>query len=135
MGWGEEVKPGADTPIRTPTTFGVETGIRVSDVSKAFGGVQALENTTFEVKRGELVALVGPSGCGKSTLLRIVAALINADTGIVEVLGRRQTDPSPEVSVVFQTHNLLPWLTVESNIRLAAQIRNIDPTEIRERVD
>lgn len=128
---------------RTPTPIMLEAanaspaeiGIRISGISKAFGGLQALDNTTFDVKRGELVALLGPSGCGKSTLLRVVAGLINADAGEVEILGRKQTEPSPEVSVVFQTHNLLPWLTVEANIKLAAQIQGIDPTEIRRRLD
>ena len=139
MGRGEEMSAGASTPV--PVSLGAvigspaEMGIRISGVSKAFGGVQALNNTTFEVKRGELVALLGPSGCGKSTLLRVVAGLIDADAGEVEILGRKQTEPSPDVSVVFQTHNLLPWLTVEANIQLAAQIQGIDPAEIRRRVD
>jgi NitT/TauT family transport system ATP-binding protein len=81
------------------------------------------------------VALLGPSGCGKSTLLRIVAGLIPADGGgFTEVLGRRQTAPRPDISVVFQTHNLLPWLTVEANIRLAAEVQKVDSAEIRRRV-
>jgi len=112
-----------------------EVGIRVGGVSKTFGDVQALADANFDVQRGELVALLGPSGCGKSTLLRIVAGLIAPDKGRVEILGRVHTEPSADVSVVFQTHNLLPWLTVEANIQLAAQIHKIDPAEIRKRVD
>jgi NitT/TauT family transport system ATP-binding protein len=116
-----------------------ETGIRVSEVSKTFGGeggVRALDSVSFDIKVGELVALLGPSGCGKSTLLRIVAGLVAADPGgIVEVAGRRQTRPSPDVSIVFQTHNLLPWLTVEANIRLAAEVQKVPSAEIRQRVE
>jgi NitT/TauT family transport system ATP-binding protein len=128
----------AATPLPMPEPR-AEVGIRVCEVSKTFGGVggvRALDKVSFAVKRGELVALLGPSGCGKSTLLRIVAGLVAADSGgSVEVLGRRLSEPSPDVSVVFQTHNLLPWLTVEANIRLAAEIQKIDSGEIRRRVD
>jgi NitT/TauT family transport system ATP-binding protein len=114
-------------------------GIRVANVTKTFGGasgVRALEGAAFEVKHGQLVALLGPSGCGKSTLLRMVAGLAHPDAGgIVEVLGQRVTAPSPGVSVVFQTHNMLPWLTVEKNIRLAAEIQKLDEAEIHSRIE
>ena len=117
----------------------MEAAIRVVGVSKTFVGaneVRALDSVTFHVRRGEFVSILGPSGCGKSTLLRIVAGLIPPDPGgAVEVLGRSQTAPSNEVGVVFQTHNLLPWLTAEANIRLAAEVQGIDATEIRERVE
>ncbi len=118
--------------VRRP---GAGPSIRTLDVCKAFGGVRVLDSVTFDAGPGDFVALLGPSGCGKSTLLRIIAGLVPADTGRVEVLGRAQTEPSPEVSVVFQTANLLPWLTVEANIRLAAQIQKMDRAEIRRRVD
>ena len=55
--------------------------------------------------------------------------------GQIEVLGRQQTGPSSGVSVVFQTHNMLPWLTVEANIRLAAEIQKLDRIEIDSRVE
>ncbi len=117
----------------------MEAAILVVGVSKTFVGaneVRALDSVTFHVRRGEFVSILGPSGCGKSTLLRIVAGLIPPDPGgAVEVLGRSQTAPSNEVGVVFQTHNLLPWLTAEANIRLAAEVQGIDATEIRERVE
>jgi NitT/TauT family transport system ATP-binding protein len=129
------LEPARDPKTSSDHVLATEPGIRVSDVSKAFGSVQALQNATFDVRRGELVALLGPSGCGKSTLLRIIAGLFAADTGSIEVLGRKQSEPSPDVSVVFQTHNLLPWLTVEANIRLAAEIQRIGRTEIRRRLD
>lgn len=114
-------------------------GIRVENVTKTFGGargVRALEGVSFDVEHGQLVALLGPSGCGKSTLLRMVAGLAQADAGgLVEVLGQRVTAPVTGVSVVFQTHNMLPWLTVEDNIRLAAEIQKLDETEIRSRIE
>jgi len=130
----------ADIAPPTPTQVNAaEAGVRIVNVAKTFGSppaVRALEHVNFEIARGELVALLGPSGCGKSTLLRIVAGLAQADPGgTIEVLGRQQTEPSPGVSVVFQTHNMLPWLTVEANIRLAAEIQKLDRAEIDSRVE
>ena len=124
---------------RAPPFSTAEPGIRVSRVAKTFAGrpsVRALDDVSFDVGRGELVALLGPSGCGKSTLLRIVAGLIPADPGgSIEILGTRQHRPSNGVTIVFQTHNLLPWLTVESNIRLAAQVQRVEAAELTARVE
>jgi NitT/TauT family transport system ATP-binding protein len=117
----------------------LEPAVRVLHVSKTFvdaNEVRALDTVSFHVGRGEFVSIIGPSGCGKSTLLRIVAGLIMPDPGgTVEVFGRLQTAPSNDIGVVFQTHNLLPWLTAEANIRLAAEVQRIDAGEIRERVE
>lgn len=112
--------------------------IHLHGVQKTFGGergVRALQGISFDVPQGEFVAVLGPSGCGKSTLLRIIAGLIDADAGArVEVMGHSQTQPSEDIGVVFQTHNMLPWLTVEKNIRLAAEVRGLAREEIDRRV-
>lgn len=124
--------------VEAEPPFDSDIAIRIRNVSKTFagGGVRALDNITLDIHRGELVVLLGPSGCGKSTLLRIVAGLAPADEGgRIEVLGQLRTAPHRDVSVVFQTHNLLPWLTVEKNIRLAAEIQKVDEVEIRRQVD
>ncbi|MDH7799237.1 NitT/TauT family transport system ATP-binding protein [Beijerinckia sp. GAS462] len=114
-----------------------DVAIRADRVSKTFGGaVQALDAVSFEVERGDFVAVLGPSGCGKSTLLRILAGLIQADEGSqITVLGHHQIKPSRDVSVVFQTHNMLPWLTVEANIRLAAEVQGMAAADIDSRVN
>lgn len=114
-----------------------EIAIRVDRVSKTFGGgVRALDSVSFDVPAGEFVSVLGPSGCGKSTLLRVVAGLIAPDDGgRVEVLGQPQTEPSDKLGVVFQTHNMLPWLTVEQNIGLAAEAHGLPSAEIAQRVD
>jgi NitT/TauT family transport system ATP-binding protein len=102
--------------------------IALAEVSKTFDtGTRALARASFSVGQGEFVAVLGPSGCGKSTLLRIIAGLIPFDAGgQASVLGQAVTGARPDVGVVFQSHNLLPWLTVEKNIRLAAEIRRVD---------
>jgi NitT/TauT family transport system ATP-binding protein len=115
----------------------VETAIRVCGVGKTFRGradVLALQQTDFDVRRGEFVSILGPSGCGKSTLLRIMAGLLPADEGgEVRIFDHPPGRVSSEVGVVFQTHNLLPWETVEANIRLAGEVQKLARAEIDER--
>src|SRR5690348_10991769 len=107
-----------------------DIAIAARNVCKTFavrgGEVRALDRVRFSVRRGEFVSVLGPSGCGKSTLLRIIAGLIRCDAdGEVEVLGRPRLGVSDDTAVVFQTHNMLPWLTVEHNLRLAAEVRKL----------
>ena len=99
----------------------------------ASGAVEALRDITFEVARGELVALVGPSGCGKSTLLRVIAGLRPATTGQAQVAGRSVTRPLPEVGMVFQAPVLLKWRRVLDNVLLPAELAGLDPRHYRDR--
>ena len=112
-----------------------QAAISVRSVAKTFdSGTLALEDITFDIPRAQFVSVLGPSGCGKSTLLRMIGGLFTPDAGgEIDVLGRRQNTPSPDVGIVFQTHNMLPWLTVEQNIRLAAEVRGVVPADISER--
>jgi NitT/TauT family transport system ATP-binding protein len=113
--------------------------IRVHQVGKTFatrtGEVHALHCVDFDVPTGQFVSILGPSGCGKSTVLRIVAGLIAPDPGgSVQVLGRTHAGVPEEVGVVFQTHNMLPWATLERNLRLAAEVRRLPGDELDARV-
>lgn len=89
-------------------------------------GTEALQDVTFDVDDGELVAVVGPSGCGKSTLLRIAAGLDAPTTGTI-----RRTDVP--LSVVFQDHALMPWRTVRRNVALVAELTG-DIADLDDRV-
>lgn len=104
------------------------SGIRLRRVAKTFHRrgepVQALGGVDLDVADGEFVAIIGPSGCGKSTLLRLVAGLVEPDSGTVSVGGR-----SPEAArhdkqfgLVPQTPALLPWRTVLDNITLLDEL-------------
>ena len=97
-------------------------------VRKSFegGSVRALENATFGIEPGELVALTGPSGSGKSTLLNLVGALDIPDGGELLVDGQdiaHLADPpryrAEVVGFVFQAHNLIPTLTATENVEIA----------------
>ncbi len=82
-------------------------------VSAAGLTVDILVNLAFRIDAGQVAALIGPSGCGKSTLMRIVAGLDTAFEGGVQ-------RPAGPVGMVFQEPRLLPWRSVEDNVRLAA---------------
>ncbi len=78
-----------------------------------------LDGIDLQVGAREFISIIGHSGCGKSTLLRIVAGLDRASSGLVCLDGKEIRDPGPDRMMVFQQYSLLPWLTVEENIRLA----------------
>ncbi len=86
--------------------------------------VEALHSFSLEMERGEFVAIVGPSGCGKSTLLRVLAGLLKPTSGTVILDGEPVTQPSRHVSLLFQEPSLLPWRTVEQNLRLPLEVGN-----------
>ena len=114
--------------------------ISVEQVGKRFGArggaeaFSALEDVSMQIRSREFVSILGPSGCGKSTLLRMVAGLVPCDTGRIRVDQTPIKAPAPEIGVVFQTSNLLPWLTVEANIRLGAKLRNLPRAQIAGRL-
>jgi NitT/TauT family transport system ATP-binding protein len=83
----------------------------------------ALEGFDLEVREGEFLAIVGPSGCGKSTFLNVVAGLVPPAAGEIKVYGRPVTGPGPDRAVVFQDYALMPWRTVESNVRFGLEMQ------------
>jgi NitT/TauT family transport system ATP-binding protein len=103
-------------------------GLVVDGVSKAFGPdgnrSVALEDVSLTVGRGQFVTLIGPSGCGKSTLLRIIAGLLQADTGRVSIFGESVSSATKAKHIGFvpQSPALLPWRTVLDNVRLPLEI-------------
>jgi NitT/TauT family transport system ATP-binding protein len=86
--------------------------------------VEVLSHISFDASKGEVVAIVGPSGCGKTTLLQILAGLERPASGKVVVDGRPVVGPSRERSLVFQTPNLFPWLTLLENVAFGLQFGN-----------
>jgi NitT/TauT family transport system ATP-binding protein len=112
--------------------------IRVEGVRQAYGAerdprrVVALENTSLEIRRGELVALIGPSGCGKSTLLNLMGGLAAPTSGHISIDGEPVRAPLPKkVAFVFQENALFPWRTVLDNLKLGMAFQGV-PKEARE---
>ena len=93
-----------------------------------------LKNVDFEVRAGEVVAILGPSGCGKSTLLRILIGLIPPSAGRVEQHGIPLEGIHPGTAVMFQNFALFPWLTVEENVRVGLNGRPLPASEAEGRV-
>src|SRR5512145_700469 len=94
----------------------------------------ALENFSLDVAEGEFLAIVGPSGCGKSTFLNVVAGLTEPAEGEVLVYGKPVTGPGPDRAVVFQDYALMPWRTVESNVRFGLEMQHRIDGSTRDRV-
>lgn len=89
-------------------------------LSKTYAdGTRALSDISLTVRAGEIVALIGGSGCGKTTLLRLIAGLDRASAGAISLDGEGIAAPHPGVGIVFQEPRLLPWRTVEENVRLS----------------
>lgn len=124
------------------TATATQAAIALRGVTKEFGTgdarVAALHEVDLEMPYGELVLLVGPSGCGKTTLISIVAGLLDATAGEVEVLGHNLTRMrggrkvqfrGENIGFVFQQYNLLPALTAAENASVPLLIAGWDRTK------
>lgn len=99
------------------------SGLRVDNVTLRYGGFTAVDGVSFEVKPGELAAIVGPSGCGKTSLLRLIAGFERPDGGSITIdettVAARDRFIEPEkrrVGLIFQQPALFPHMSVEENI-------------------
>jgi NitT/TauT family transport system ATP-binding protein len=109
--------------------------IEAKGVTKTFTtpdgrALPVLDGVSLTLREGEIVALLGKSGSGKSTLLRCIAGLISPSAGTVAYRGSPLNGANPGVAMVFQSFALLPWLTVQQNVELAMQARDV-PAEAR----
>jgi len=101
-----------------------EVVVSGQNLGKTFanGTVVALEDASFDIRKGSFISLVGPSGCGKSTLLRLVAGLIDHTSGTLSVHGTPVTGPRPDIGMMFQKATLLEWRTALENVLLPTEI-------------
>jgi branched-chain amino acid transport system ATP-binding protein len=99
--------------------------LKVTQLNKSFGGLQATNNVNYEMMRGELSAIIGPNGAGKSTFFNLLTGYHKADSGEVRYKGREITNWPPHriarlgISRAFQVSNIYPALTTYENIRQA----------------
>src|SRR6058998_4452115 len=102
--------------------------LEISDVSKAFGGVQAVMRVSLEVRRGEILSVIGPNGAGKTTLLNMVSGFYHPDTGRIVLDGADVTAGHPShiaslgVARTFQNIALFRGMTVLDNLMLGRHV-------------
>jgi ABC-type Fe3+/spermidine/putrescine transport system ATPase subunit len=111
--------------------------VSIRGLTKAFGGLRALDEVDLEVEPGEFLTLLGPSGCGKTTLLRLIAGFEEPDAGGILISGR-DVAPLPAyrrpVNTVFQHYALFPHLSVAGNVAFGLEMSGCPKAEVPARV-
>ena len=111
--------------------------VRVENVRKTYGKVEALKGASLDFKSGAMTAILGPSGCGKTTLLRSIAGFIQIDEGRILFGGDEVTQLPPQrrgTAMVFQNYALWPHMTIFGNVAYGLRIQKVPEAEIRRRV-
>jgi spermidine/putrescine ABC transporter ATP-binding subunit len=111
--------------------------IRITDISKVFGAMRAVDGVSIDVRRGEFLTLLGPSGCGKTTTLNMIAGFATPTGGTIEIRGRSVNGLAAyerDTGMVFQSYALFPHMTVYDNVAFGLRMRRADAADVRERV-
>jgi putative spermidine/putrescine transport system ATP-binding protein len=132
------VWPSIGPPRGAATTPREGARLRLTDLTKRFDAVTAVDRLALEVEPGELMTLLGPSGCGKTTVLNLIAGFEAPDAGAIEMDGEDVAARPPhrrEVGMVFQDYALFPHLTVRENVAFPLRVRGLPEAELAGRVD
>ena len=111
------------------TSSAIHPFLQVENLARIYpsptGGdaVTVFDHVNFRIHKGEFICVTGHSGCGKSTILNILAGLDSASAGNVFMDGREVSGPSLDRGVIFQSHALMPWLSVLENVSFAVKSR------------
>jgi putrescine transport system ATP-binding protein len=124
----------SDTPWLDPAAKPI---VQISDLTKRYGEVAAVDNVNLEIFSGELFAILGGSGSGKTTLLRMLAGFERPTSGRILIDGMDMTSVAPyerPVNMMFQSYALFPHMTVEQNVTYGLKKDRVAATEIGDRV-
>ena len=112
--------------------------ISIKRVSKHFGAVRAVDDISFDIRRGEFFSLLGPSGCGKTTLLRMLAGFEVPTAGEILIDGQPMAVVPPHLrptNMVFQNYAIFPHLNVRQNIAYGLRKKNLTKQQIEQKVE
>jgi NitT/TauT family transport system ATP-binding protein len=101
-------------------------------VTKSFGDVRVVQETSLAVEPNSLVVFLGPSGCGKTTMMRMIGGLDMPSSGVIRLEGVPVAGPGRRTGMVFQSYSSFPWLTVAGNIDFGMRYRD-DLTSVERR--
>ncbi len=118
---------------RAGTAAGARVAIRVHDLVKRYGALEAVRGIGFEVGEGEIFGVIGPDGAGKTSTFQIAAGVMEATSGGVEVFGEPALVSRSRTGYLTQNFSLYPDLTVDENIRYIGDLRRVPKKEIAER--
>ena len=110
----------------------------IIDMTKLYKNGDGVKNIFLQVKEGELLTLLGPSGCGKTTILRTIGGFIDVTSGDITIDGQSIVNLPPEkrpTSMVFQSYNLWPHMTVQQNLEYGLKLRKVPAAERAKRVE
>jgi ABC-2 type transport system ATP-binding protein len=116
-----------------PRTESTHPAIRVRDLWKRYGAVEAVRGITFDVGEGEIFGLIGPDGAGKTSTFQILAGVMEPSSGMADVFGRPARAARAATGYLTQTFSLYPDLTVDENIRYIGDLRHVRVDEATER--
>ncbi|QIG94728.1 ABC transporter ATP-binding protein [Bradyrhizobium sp. 6(2017)] len=129
-----------ETSVTPSPRASADRRVEVNGLCKSFQlaktTIEAVRDVTFDVRRGEFVALLGPSGSGKSTVLNMIASLIRPTGGAILIDGKRVVagKATPDVGYVFQRDTLFPWRTVADNIGYGLELSGVPAQERKARI-
>ena len=110
--------------------------IRLKDIVKRFGLLEAVSHVSLDIHDGELFTLLGPSGCGKTTILRLIGGFHKPDLGEI-YFDEKPVTPIPpyerNIGMVFQNYALWPHMTIADNITYGLKLKRIPRAEIAEK--
>lgn len=116
-----------------PTTPESRIKIQVNNLTKRFGDLTVLDGINFNIKEGELLAIVGPTGCGKTTFLNTLSKLMPASEGEILIDGVEANPKKHNISYVFQEPTCLPWRTVRENVAYGMEVKGVPKEERNQR--
>lgn len=120
-----------------PAQAAGDSAVEIRNVSKWFGDVTALDNVSFEIRRGEFFSLLGPSGCGKTTLLRMIGGFETPSEGQILIDGVDTLGAPPyarSTNMIFQHLALFPHMNVLDNVAFGLKMKRLDDEVIKQKV-